>query len=284
MSFTSDIKNELIRLVPKSTCCRRALADGLAFCAETVDGISTVSIGSGGADVAAFAAKMLRERLNTDIRCVKTGRTSRLSFKAAVNDDDLEPHVRCQNCETCFLRGVFLAAATVSNPRASSYHAELSIPDAGRARTVYRILSEHGCTPKIINRTSGTGLYFKSGEAIEELLVLLGANSAAFELMNCKIERTIRNEENRATNCVASNILKTVDASRKQIDDIETLAAAGRLETMPFDIRITAKLRLENPEASLAELALLHKPPISKSGLNHRLEKISEEAQKISYQ
>ena len=77
------------------------------------------------------------------------------------------------------------------------------------------------------------------------------------------------------------NISKTVSASQRQIIDIETLIAAGRLETLPYDIRITAKLRLENPDCSLQELAAKHIPPISKSGLNHRLAKIAEEAKKV---
>ncbi len=98
--------------------------------------------------------------------------------------------------------------------------------------------------------------------------------------MNCKIERTIRNDENRATNCVTQNISRTVSASRRQVDDILKLMESGRLQMLPYDIRVTAKLRLDNPEASLGELAELHIPKLSKSGLNHRLKKIAAEANK----
>ena len=112
---------------------------------------------------------------------------------------------------------------------------------------------------------------------------MLGATNAAFELMNCKIERTIRNEENRATNCVARNISRSVEASRRQIEEIETLVTSGRIDTLPYDLKVTARLRLENPESSLTELALMHVPPISKSGLNHRLQKLSNESKKVEY-
>ena len=101
------------------------------------------------------------------------------------------------------------------------------------------------------------------------------------EIMNLRIERDIRNQENRATNCVTKNIEKSVSASAKQMDAIEKLILSGMLAQLPETIRITARLRAENPDASLEELRNLHVPPITKSGLNHRLQKILAEADKL---
>jgi DNA-binding protein WhiA len=101
---------------------------------------------------------------------------------------------------------------------------------------------------------------------------------SSFDFANVCIERDIRNNENRATNCVARNISKSVDATRKQIEAINKLARNHKLESLPEELRITAGLRLENEDISLSELARLHDPQISKSGLNHRLEKICQAA------
>ncbi len=287
MTFSDSVKKELAGLQVKNLCCRRALAAGIAYGAgESEEGL-TVASGSG--EVTAFAEKMISERFKNDAGTMKITRNgaqketlifSGKAVRELAEAGNVGNEIKCQNCAASFLRGVFITSATVSDPRSASYHAEFVLPDAVRARTIYGLLSEHGFTPKIVNRKYGTGLYFKDSEKIEGLLVLLGANNAAFSLMNCKIERTIRNDENRATNCVAQNIAKTVSASRKQVDDILKLMACGRFEALPYDVRVTAKLRIDNPEASLTELAALHKPKISKSGLNHRLKKIALEAGK----
>jgi DNA-binding protein WhiA len=287
MSYSDSVKKELAGEPVKNTCCRRALAAGIIYGAE--ESAAGFSVTSGSGEVTALVGKLIAERFHTELSTKKFNRNGEeketLTFSskpaaALAASGDVEGEIKCQGCEAAFLRGVFIASATLSDPRSSSYHAEFVLPDAPRARAVYGLLARLGHAPKIINRKYGTGLYFKDSEKIEELLVLLGANSAAFGLMNCKIERTIRNDENRATNCVAQNIAKTVSASRRQVEDILKLMANGRLDSMPYDVRVTAKLRVENPEVSLSELAALHKPKISKSGLNHRLEKIAAEAEK----
>lgn len=287
MSFSDIVKKEITAQPPRAGCDRRAMGAGIAFGAALANGNLTLRLPD--QETAAAVSKLLRERflddaeININEKRRENGSVTLTFFSpsaALLITSDISREMRCGGCATAFLRGVFVAAGTVSNPRSASYHAEIILPDAARAGRVYAILTGVGSTPKIINRRNGTGLYFKSSVAIEELLVKLGANNAAFELMNCKIERTIRNDENRATNCVAKNISKTVSASRRQVEDIQKLSDCGILESLPFDLRLTAKLRLENPEASLSELAALHKPPISKSGLNHRLEKLSLLAEK----
>ena len=109
---------------------------------------------------------------------------------------------------------------------------------------------------------------------MEEILTMTGANKALFDLMNAKIEREIRNGENRVTNCETSNIARAVDASARIREAIALLVQTDRLASLSSELRETAKLRTENPAASMKELAHLHNPPIAKSGLNHRLQKI----------
>ena len=142
-------------------------------------------------------------------------------------------------------------------------------------------LAEFGVPARRITRGNKIGLYYKKGDDIEDLFGKIGVNNIVFTVADSKIQKEIRGNENRATNCVATNISKAVIASGKQIDAILKLKERGRFEYLPDDLRITAELRLVNSEASLTELASLHIPPISKSGLNHRLSKLLEEAEKL---
>ena len=114
----------------------------------------------------------------------------------------------------------------------------------------------------------------KNGGNIQEVLAHLGATASVFHFFNAQIEREIRNNENRATNCVAENIGRSMRAGARQTAAIRYLAEQELLLSLSDDLRYTAHLRLDNPEATLAELAAMHTPPITKSGLNHRLEKI----------
>ena len=186
----------------------------------------------------------------------------------------------CAGCSQALLRGAFLAFGTFNDPT-SSYHAEFLIPFAARAEKLDKFLAELGIPARRIVRTKKIGLYYKSSSAIEELFAEIGGSRAVFDLINAKIERELRNNENRATNCDARNIAKMVSASQKQISAIIRLKDCGMLESLEEDLRKTAQLRMEHDEVSLSELAALHEPPISKSGLNHRLAKLCELAEKI---
>lgn len=287
MSFSTDIKNELMSNYPKATCCRKSIALGLEFCSLKKQNERELNIVYENDDIFDFVSKLIKEKYKTDVIYECASVRGRVVHKFKFSVDPIkyayeEPGelFKCPNCMASFIRGVFIASGSVSDP-SSSYHAEFVLNDAVMAKTVFSTLSRMECQPKIIDRPKGIGLYYKSSEAIEALLVTIGANNSAFYMMNCKIERDIRNSENRATNCVAKNISKSVEAARRQVSEIEALMQAGRFEALPPDIQQTAHLRLKHRDVSLAELAALHAPAISKSGLNHRLAKISEEAAKI---
>jgi DNA-binding protein WhiA len=199
-------------------------------------------------------------------------------------DDDFEGQLAwlfsCPHCRQNFVRGVFVAQGTASDP-SGELHLEISCGSDTVAQRLRQILCELSCPPKTVLRHNGQHLYYKNGAAVVDFLTLLNTNKALFTLINAKIEREIRNNANRAANCETRNIQKAVVASAKQTEAICTLRESERWEQLPEPLRVTAQLRLENPDATLMELALLHEPVITKSGLNHRLKKLTEIAEEI---
>lgn len=182
-----------------------------------------------------------------------------------------------QCCQVSFLRGAFLAGGSVTDP-AKNYHLELATGHYSVSNEIYSILLELGMKPRNAVRGGNYVTYFKNSEAIEELLTMLGAPIAAMELMNAKVEKDMRNSVNRRVNCDTANLSKVVEAAIAQTEAIRRLEAEGRLEALSDKLREAARLRLENPEASLAELAAMCVPPVTKSCLNHRLRKLAESA------
>ena len=185
---------------------------------------------------------------------------------------------RCAACPNAFLRGVFLGCGTVNDPK-KGYHLELIFPTEARAELVARFLKKAVGEVSRVRRGGRFGCVYKSNGAISDFLYFVGCSGTSFDLTNAFIERDIRNHENRATNCVAHNISRSVDASAKQRSAIERLIQTRRIDTLSDELRYTAQLRADNPSASLTELAMLHEPPISKSGLNRRLSKLMEAAE-----
>lgn len=294
MSFSSDAKNELVIQSLKSKCCRRALLSGLMISAK-VDGNSVIASFESG-DIATVAAIYIRENFGKECEITRRVQYGRERYfvscdsKALVNlvkDYSKEGvgllenvQFKCGFCEQNYFKGIFLAIGTVNDPQ-KSFHAEFTLSESVRAEKLDALLAELGIPARRINRSGKIGLYYKKESDLEELFAVIGANNIEFEIINSKIEKDIRNNENRATNFVATNISRSVNAIGKQIESILKLKEYGRFEFLPDDLKLTAELRLANDDISLAELAALHKPPISKSGLNHRLSKLVEEAEKL---
>ena len=188
---------------------------------------------------------------------------------------------RCPNCAAMFLRGVFLAAGNLSAPDAS-YHLDITVGSTDSALPaatgLSAFLEEHGLPPKLTERKGSIVLYYKESELIEDFLSVIGANKAAFSLMNEKIKRELRNTVNRQNNSELANMKKVADAAAQQLEAIALLRQTKRLTHLSEGLQETARLREKYPEATLAELAGLHEPPLTKSGLNHRLTKLTEAA------
>ncbi len=175
-----------------------------------------------------------------------------------------------------FFSGAFMACGTISEP-VKSYHLELLPPYDALADILFELLSTVGYPPKSTVRRGQTVLYFKESEQIEDLLTMVGATRCSLELMETKIYKDLRNRANRAANCDAANAGKLFKAAEKQLADIQILRAHNQLEALAPQTVAVARLREENPEASLSELSKLS--GLSRSGINHRLNQIAQAAQ-----
>ena len=180
---------------------------------------------------------------------------------------------RCDNCRITFLRRLFRMYGAVTDPE-KSYHLDFTFGESGCCDEAEEILADLGFDFRRTMRRDKHVLYIKDSSAIEEFLVMIGASAAAFELMNEKIMRDFRNSVNRQVNCDTANIEKQLSAGKKYVDAIAKLMESGRIEALPEDLRLTARLRYENEQMILTELGNLHNPPVSKSGIRHRLERI----------
>ncbi|MCI9367657.1 MAG: DNA-binding protein WhiA [Oscillospiraceae bacterium] len=180
-----------------------------------------------------------------------------------------------EHCRTAFLRGVFLAGGSVTDPM-KGYHLEMATSHYHVGRELPALLREAGFEPKETDRKGNRVIYFKQSDHIEDYLTFLGAPVSAMEVMAAKIERDLRGSVNRQVNCDSANLDKTVAAAREQLAVIERLQEADRLDCLPDKLKEAARLRMEHPELNLSQLAALCDPPVSKSALNHRMRKLVE--------
>ena len=161
------------------------------------------------------------------------------------------------------------------------YHLELVTSHAQASREMMTLLEEMEFLPRTVQRSGNSVIYFKQCEHIENFLTTIGAPGAAVEIMTTKLDKEIRNDANRAMNCDMANVNKTVEAAQEQADAITILYDAGKLEGMPEKLRQTAMLRLQNPELSLGQIGERSTPPVSKSCIYHRMQKILEIARNL---
>lgn len=186
-----------------------------------------------------------------------------------------------EECAAAFVRGVYLSCGSVSDPM-KSYHAEFCAPHKNLSVDLCKILTEvTECTftPKTVRRNGSYIVYFKGSEQICDLLTYIGAPIQAMEIMGTKAVKQVRNNVNRRINSEVANISKVVSASVKQIEAIKYIQRTVGLEALPDDLKEIAYLRLENPEMSLRALGDNLSPPISRSGANHRMQRLLEYAE-----
>ena len=291
MTFLSDIKREICETHMRSACCRRALLLGVLSAKAHMHG-EKILLSFSDATVMEYIVRLIKEQFGREATAVPSthgGRLRTLCFESAAaakllcedaEDFSLAKHQRCEGCSHAFLRGVFLASGRISDPQ-KAYRIELSLGE--RAEWFRKLLvNEYGISFSLTVRRGETLLYVKDSSLVEELLMMLGINDAAFSLMNAKIEKEFRNEANRRTNCEAGNISRSVTAATRTVAVLRRLEKENLLSSLPDELEDAARLRLAHPEASLSQLAAMMTPPITKSGLNHRLCKVLEYAQSIA--
>ena len=296
-SFSYKAKAELCRAAVQRLCCARAECYGVLLYCNTFT-MQEVRIITENPEFAARLPRLFHRAFGVkfDRQPADEAPGSKLIFQITDPDklrrglgydprQSLVLHVNFalledDCCRTAFLRGAFLAGGSVTDPE-KRYHLELSTSHIQASREVSALLQEMGFLPRSVMRGGSAVIYFKQSEHIEDLLTTLGAPVAATEIMTAKVDKEIRNGANRAMNCDMANVNKTLDAVAAQQEAIEKLEKSGQMEKLPEKIQETARLRMQNPELPLAQLAALFDPPISKSCLNHRIRKIMEEARKL---
>ncbi len=177
-------------------------------------------------------------------------------------------------CKRAFIRGAFLVSGSISDPR-KGYHFEIVCPDEKKAGQLQDIIRSFQVDAKTVQRKKSFVVYVKEGNQIVDILALMEANVALMNLENIRILKEMRNTVNRKVNCETANINKTVNAAVKQVEDIRLIAGTIGFQNLNEGLAEIARLRLQYPEATLKELGIMLNPQVGKSGVNHRLRKLS---------
>ena len=177
-------------------------------------------------------------------------------------------------CKKAFVRGLFLATGSVNDPN-KAYHFEIVVHNKEMAEAVQQVVNSFALDAKIVKRKKYYVVYLKEGAMIVDILNVMEAHISLMDMENVRILKDMRNDINRRVNCETANIKKTVNAARRQIEDIEYIEKTKGLKYLNDSLRVVAEIRLAEPDANLVELGEMLDPPVSKSGVNHRLRKIS---------
>ena len=221
-----------------------------------------------GTEAKAYAVSVLREKDRQAALEFFSHELSEITLKVNMANIDT-PEDICY-----FIRGAFLACGYVSDPN-KAYRLEFVVPRFTLSKNLALLLEDAGFAFKSSVRKGSYVLYVKDSGVIEDVITYMGASRFTLELMDIKIIKDLRNNINRKTNCETANIEKTITASAAQIRDIKYLKKAPGLATLPEELKEIALLRLKYPESSLSELGQMLKPPLSRSGVSHRLRRLS---------
>jgi DNA-binding protein WhiA len=183
-------------------------------------------------------------------------------------------------CRRAYIRGAFLSVGSVNDPE-KNYHMEFVLADEFSAEQLKELINSFGLDAKVVERKEHFVVYLKEGEQIVDLLNIMEAPLALMDLENVRIMKEMRNDINRKVNCETANLNKVVGAAVKQLEDIEYIEEKIGLSSLPEQLEEIARLRLEYPDKSLKELGSFLSTPVGKSGVNHRLRKISNIAEAL---
>ena len=292
-SFAYQVKSELCRVPVQRGCCARAEAYGVLLYCNTFNA-REIRIITENPEFARRLPKLFhrafslrfdrlpqeqegREKLIFQItdpakleRIISQfGYEAKQTLALHINFGVLEEDC----CRASFIRGAFLAGGSVTDPE-KRYHLELATPHHSVSRETYSVLLDMGFSPREAERGGNSLLYFKQADAIADFFTTIGASGTAMDIMTAKVEKEMRNTVTRQINCDSHNADKTVAAAQEQMNAIRRIAKDYGLDALPEPLKDAALLRIANPEASLADLATLSYPPVTKSCLNHRFKKI----------
>ncbi|PKM90366.1 MAG: DNA-binding protein WhiA [Firmicutes bacterium HGW-Firmicutes-12] len=305
MSFSTQTKDELARIIPTRPCCQLAELAALV----RMDGTITINpeqkiglcVKTENAGVARKIFRLAKQifDFNVEIKVQKRKRlkktniysinfvhrsemSSYLKILGILNEDGTISHsikksmYKTQCCRRSYLRGAFLGAGSVNRPE-GNYHLEIITNSLEYSRSLAGVMNKFSeIQAKVGSRKKMHFVYLKESDQIVAFLNIIGAHQALLSFENIRIVKGMRNQVNRLVNCETANLNKTVNASLKQVENIRLIDDTLGLDKLPVRLQDIARLRLENPEVSLKELGELMEPPIGKSGVNHRMRRIEE--------
>lgn len=311
MTFSLKVRNELTRVYPVTRHCILAELLGIISCIGNIkispeDEVS-LKISTEHSGLARKYFTLVKKTFNINTDVVISGsvlvRKKRLYSVSIVDDagtrevlkavkliknqellDDLslkrDTVLLNSCCKKAFFRGAFISAGSITDPE-KGYHLEIVCSTIEKAVFLKELMEGLSLSPKITERKKAFVVYIKDSDQIVMALGLMEAATSLMNFENIRILKGMRNDVNRKVNCETSNINKTVSASLSQLEDIQLIKEAVGLETLTSNLEMVAYARLENPDASLTELGKMITPQLGKSGVNHRLRKLSSIADRI---
>lgn len=313
MSFSVDTKNELAHLEQEKKCCMLAeIAGFIRMCGSirlAGGGKFAIVVTTENPAVARHYKKIIKDYFDVEsnleieqgtslnkghIYLLNIGPEERseqilretgiLMVKEGMNflsDGIYEGLIKTKCCRKAYLRGVFLGAGTISDPE-KGYHIEFVCNTQVLSNAVKKLINSFkGLHAKQVQRKKNYVVYVKESEQIVDILNILKAHGQLLKFEDTRILKEMRNKTNRINNCDSANLDKTLNASEKQVEAIKLIEKKKGLDFLNIKLKEVALLRLENPDATLQELADMLQPPLKKSGVNHRLKKIQEIASKL---
>lgn len=312
MSFSMKTKNELSREIPENKCCQLAELSALIRMSGTIQLMGykkvNVKIATENAAIARKIFKLLKiffgvhtELMVKKNKLLKKNNNYMIIISNNIGANDILGRVgilrmeedqffidygipqelilkRC--CKRAYLRGAFLGAGSVSDPE-KTYHLEFVNNSEEHSEDLMNLINCFELGAKIVQRKNSYVVYLKEGDKIVDLLNIMGAYSALLNLENIRVVKQVRNNVNRIVNCETANLSKVVNASVRQIENIEYIQKNQGFKILPDGLREIAELRLNYKESSLKELGMMLDPPVGKSGVNHRLRKIDKIAENL---
>lgn len=286
MSFSSEVKNELAKRISPARHCQIAeLAAILHFCGQygrDENGLYTIGFQTENEAVVRKGFTLLKKTYNIETGVALSQQEINGLQQKIGNLEEPVSRMLLKNscCQRAFLRGAYLSVGSMSDP-SKSYHLEFNCTDAAKARQLREVIGNFDIESKIILRKKYYVVYLKEGSGIVDLLNVCEAPVSLMNLENLRILKEMRNSVNRRVNCETANIAKTVNAAARQVEDIEYIRDYYGFQNLPPALRDMAEVRMENPDLPLKELGECFHPPIGKSGVNHRLRKLSDLAEKL---
>jgi len=293
MSFSLEVKNEICGNFETRPCCRKALLNS-AFCFFNTVNQNKIQFKTASSSTALYLSMLTAEAFGVTLNLERVKDNYILSLKdtkaikelaekaGLINPDtnmiqcSLNPLFTLDDCcRRAALRGAFLAAGYIADPN-KSYHFEIVSHRQRLLNQINNLFAPMGIEPKMTVRQSKHLLYLKEKEQISDTLNILNATKMFFLFQEVTMEKEIKNSLNRKQNFEQANLDKTIMVSVAQCNAIEKLIESGKFDSLEEPLKEIALLRLENPEASLSELASLTRDKISRSGVNHRLKKLME--------